>query len=32
MMSLGLEPAIPLIPVIQHFLCTFQHHSEASDA
>jgi len=31
-MSLGLEPAIPLIPVIQHFLCTSQHRSEASDA
>jgi hypothetical protein len=31
-MSLGLEPAISLIPVIQHFLCTSQHCSEASDA
>ena len=31
-MSLGLEPAIPLSPVTQHFLCTSQQRSEASDA
>jgi hypothetical protein len=30
--SLGLEPAIPLIPMIQHFLYTSQHRSEAIDA
>ena len=30
--SLGLEPAIPLVPVTQHFLCTSQHRSEAIDA